>query len=80
MTSTFSWRREEGENWKLMEGRDKKRGMRKAGGREERFFIEKETKVKIGKKQWEVKEINAILEGQSQDGKVENEGEEGRKN
>lgn len=33
MTSTFSWRREEVENWKLMEGRDKKRRRRKAGGR-----------------------------------------------
>lgn len=33
MTSTFSWRREEGENWKLMEGKDKKRKKRKEGGR-----------------------------------------------
>lgn len=38
MTSTFNWRERGGENWKLMEGRDKKRrrrGGRKAGGKEE---------------------------------------------
>lgn len=44
MTSTFSWRREEGANWKLMEGRDKKRRKWKAGRKEEgREVIYKKT-------------------------------------